>query len=75
MYKLKDLHDDEIKGLFYTSELKKVNKDENSLWFIEKILKRRKINKKEQYFVSWQGFPKSFNSWIDASEVKDASKT
>lgn len=71
MYRLKDLKDDDIKGMFYAAELQKVDKDANSLWFIEEILKKRRRNKKLQYFVKWQGFPNTFNGWIDASEVKD----
>ena len=51
MYKLNDLKGDIIHGLFYTAELQKVNKDENSLWFIERILKTRKRKNKKQYFV------------------------
>ena len=73
MYKLEDLLGSPIKGLFYSNELQLVNKDVNSLWFIERILKRRKRNKKLEYFVEWQGFPKAFNSWVDASEVKDVT--
>lgn len=75
MYKLKDLQGDNIKGLFYTAELQKVHKDENSLWFIERILKKRNKNKKLQYYVEWQGFPKTFNSWVDADDVKDVSES
>ena len=75
MYKLRDLKDERIHGLFYNAELQRVNKDENSLWFIQRILKKRKRKKKLQYFVEWQGFPKAFNSWIDADDVKDVSKT
>jgi hypothetical protein len=75
MYKLIDLNAEIIVGLFYTAELQKVNKDENSLWFIERILKKRKKNKKLQYFVEWQGFPKTFNSWIDADDVKDVTES
>jgi hypothetical protein len=74
MYRLKDLKDDIIKGLFYTAELQKVNKNENSLWFIERIMRKRKRNKKLQYLVAWQGFPKKFNSWVDADDVKDVSE-
>lgn len=66
MYKLQDLRDDGIKGLFYSCELQKVDKDENSLWFIESILKKRKRNK-------WQGFNSTFNSWVDGKDVKDVS--
>ena len=75
MYKLNDLKGDIIHGLFYTAELQKVNKDENSLWFIERILKTRKRKNKKQYFVEWHGFPKAFNSWVDATDVKDVSQS
>ena len=74
MYKLNDLKGDIIHGLFYTAELQKVNKDENSLWFIKRILKTRKRKNNKQYFVEWHGFPKAFNSWVDATDVKDVSQ-
>ena len=44
MYKVKDFQNEPIKGNFYESELRKVQKDENALWFIEKKLKKRKRN-------------------------------
>ena len=75
MYKLQDLKKDNIKGLFYTNELQKVQKDENSLWFIQKTIRKRRWNNKLQYFVEWQGFPKTFSSWIDAADVKDVSES
>lgn len=72
MYSLKDLNDQKLSSaLFYSSELQKVEKDENSLWFIDKILKKRKHNGKLEYFVSWEGFPTSFNSWVSSDEVKE----
>jgi hypothetical protein len=71
MYRLKDLKNEEVKGLFYNSELQKVDKDENSLWFIERIIRRRKKKTKMEYLVKWQGFPDAFNSWVDANDVKD----
>lgn len=71
MYKLEDLKGETIKGRFYNSELLAVNKDEDSLWFIEKILKKRRHKGKLQYFVKWEGFPKQFNSWLDSESVID----
>ena len=74
MYKLVDLKFEHIKGLFYTSELLKVDKDETtSLWFVESVLKKRRKNKKLQYYVKWDGFDDRFNSWVDAASVKDIS--
>jgi hypothetical protein len=75
MYKLTDLKGDNITGLFYTAELQKIHKDQDSLWFIQRILKKRKRKKKLQYFVEWQGFPKTFNSWMNAEDIKDVSTT
>ena len=75
MYKLKDLNGKEITGNFYSNELQKVEKDENSLWFIEKILRKRKLGKKKQLFVKWIGFSDEYNSWVDADDIKDTSAT
>ena len=36
-----ELQDEDIKGTFYKSELKKINVDRNQTWKIEKILKTR----------------------------------
>jgi hypothetical protein len=44
MYKLKDIMNEPIKGVFYEPELQKVEKDENALWFIEKKLRKRKCS-------------------------------
>lgn len=71
MYKLKDLALELISGNFYQAELLPVNKNEETLWHIEKILKRRVKNKKRQVLVKWVGYPHKFNSWIDESEVKN----
>lgn len=73
MYKPVDPRTEAIKGLFYNSELQKVDKDENSLWFIENILKKRRRNKQLEYYVQWLGFDKRFNSWIKSSDVKNTA--
>lgn len=41
MYKLKYFLNEDIKGNFYASELQKVQKNEDSLWFIENIIRKR----------------------------------
>lgn len=52
MYSRHDLNNSPTTGLFYNSELQKIEKDENSLWFIEKNLKKRKRRGRIEYFVS-----------------------
>ena len=70
VYKLVDWNEQEIKGTFYNVELNKVDKNADSLFYIDKVLKRRKRNGKEQLFVSWEGYPSQMNSWIDADQVQ-----
>ena len=73
MYSLKDLNNQKIAGLSYSAELQKIEKDENSVWFIDQILKQRKRKGKLEYYVSWSGFPKTFNSWISSDPVKEVA--
>ena len=42
MYRLKDTLNEDIEGLFYEIELQKIEKDDNALVRVEKVLKRRK---------------------------------
>ena len=63
LYKLQSLSGEIIEGKFYQEELTKVaNQDE---YLIEKVLKKRG----KKMFVKWLGYPDSFNSWINASDV------
>ena len=66
MYKLKDLLDEKLIGSFYGKELQRVDTpDLNSIFIIEKILRKRQKGAKTEYYVKWRGYPKKFNSWID----------
>ena len=71
LYKIVDLKNDPIQGYVKEQEMNSVDKNEESLWYIEKILKKRKVKGKNQYLVRWEGFPKSFDSWVDANEVQE----
>ena len=68
VYKIEDLNDEEIEGVFYENELQQVFKDET--FVIEKILRRKVQKGEKKYFVKWRGFPSSFNSWILEKDVK-----
>jgi len=71
VYNVVDFDDDPIKGTFYENELQRVRKDENNLWRIEKVLKRRKRNGRQEIFVKWYGCPKKLNSWISERGLND----
>ncbi|XP_071118374.1 uncharacterized protein [Haliotis cracherodii] len=70
-YKLKDFHDEPLEGSFYASELQKVDKTADVLWQVEKILKRKKVKGKTYALVRWLGWPSSFDSYVEESELKD----
>ena len=63
-YKIKDLNNEIIKGIFYEKELQKT-RDDGDKYIIEKILKTDKI----KIYVKWRGYNSSFNSWIDKNSV------
>ena len=69
VYKLADWFNKIQKGTFYQAELQKVEADEDSLFFIDKIIKYKGRGKNKEGLVSWKGWPKKFNSWIPASNL------
>ena len=60
-YKIKDLNGEEVNGTFYEQELQKSNQE---IFRIEKIIRSRVKNGKKEIYVKWDGYDKSFNSWI-----------
>lgn len=70
VYILQDLAGEEIDGIFYEEELSRVRKDlENDTFIVKEVLKTRGKGRAKEYFVSWQGFPEKFNSWIRANDL------
>lgn len=71
MYKIEDFTGEEIKGNFYQNELTRVQKDEDSLWFIEKKIRKRRRNGKVEWLVKFEGWPDKYNQWVSEREIKD----
>ena len=71
IYKIKDFEGDKIIGSFYQSELQKVDVKDDDMWKIESTLKTRGKGINKQYLVKWLHWPKKFNSWVKASDMKD----
>merc|ERR1711942_176242 len=66
-YKLKDLSGELIKGSFYFEELVETSKPD--FFLINDIIKSKTRNNTKRYFVSWQGYDESFNSWIESEAI------
>ena len=71
-YKLHEWDGTPIKGTFYNEDVQKVEVTDESLFRVEKVLKRRK----GQVLVRWKGWPSKYDSWIDGSpQISSAKKT
>ena len=67
-YAIKDMADEEIKGRFYENELQLIVKEDN-VFNIENLLRTRRRNGKDEYYVKWRGYSDKFNSWTDSCSV------
>ena len=63
-FSIKDEQNEPIIGWFYPRELLKVNVPDDKTYKIEKVLKRRRRNGREEIFVKFRGYPKKFNAWV-----------
>ena len=70
LYQLNYWNDEPIIGQFYGSELNKVSKDSETLFIIEKVVKRRKRQGKTELLVKWLDYPSSVNSWVSEDSVQ-----
>ena len=66
LYKLEDLSGKHLKGSYYPEQLQATNQ---SIYRVDKILKRRTVRGKAQVFVKWAGYPDKFNSWEPADAI------
>ena len=63
MYKVEEFDGTPVKGTFYAEDLQKVTVDDDMLWRVGKVLKRRR----GQMLVRWKGWPAKYDSWIKAA--------
>ena len=63
-YKIKDLNDEIIEGIFYEREWQKT-KNNSEVYIIEKIIRKNK----NKYLVKWRNYSNDFNSWVDKDDV------
>ena len=63
-YKIKDLNDEIIKGIFYERGLQK-SKNISQVYIIEKIIRKNK----NKYLVKWRGYSDDFNSYVDKDDI------
>lgn len=77
LYVLEDLLGEKVKGYFYISQLVQSPEPKQGQFFkVQQILKKRKVNGKQEYLVKFLHYPNKFNEWIkeeDLLEKEDGS--
>ena len=64
-YEITDLNNEIIQGIFYKKELQSSKRKDDSLYIIEKII--RKVG--DRYLMKWRNYSNDFNSWIDKNDI------
>ena len=72
VYEVRDLLKRPIEGTFYEKELQTVERPD--IFRVEKVLKKRIRNKKEEYLVRWSGYSSDFDSWLQSTDIVPISK-
>lgn len=67
-YIVKDWNGQIIKGTFYQKELQEIIVEEDGFWKVESVLKKRRVGRKVEYLVKWQGH--DMTSWVNARDIK-----
>ena len=65
-YKVEEMDGTPLEGTFYEQDLQKVTVDDDSLFRLEKILKRSK----DKLLVQWKGWPNKYKIWIHKRDVQ-----
>ena len=72
VYEIEDLNGETVDGIFYEEELSVIDKSiSEASYKIDKILKTSGSDSRKKYFVSWVGYPSTFNSWVPASDMQN----
>ena len=75
IYTVTDYAGDDVTGTFYEPEVQSVLVEENALYKIDKILKKRKRQGKTEYLVHWLGWPKKYDSWVTSADIESIKDT
>jgi len=74
LFQLIDLQKSPVPGRFYRQQLiKSPPPKEDDYFFIEKVLKERKVKGRKEYFVKYLYYPNKFNQWIPSTNIKKGS--
>jgi len=74
VYKIKDLNNEPIEGVFYENQLLKVIHSDEEVYRIDHIIKTKTEKGIKYALVRWLGYSKEFDSWVKLSEIQNIQK-
>ena len=75
VYKLIDFDgQEEVDGTFYQEEIQKVRIDPDTVYKIEKVIKKETLNGKKMAYVKWLGWDSKYNSYVPLADLKRFKK-
>ncbi len=69
VYKLEDLKQEDVNGIFYESELSPYNETEETTYNVEKVVGRKTIKGKKYVLVKYKGWPDKFDEWLPQENI------
>ena len=71
VYKLMNFNgQEEVDGTFYQEELQKVRITPNTMYKIEKVIKKKTVDGKRMALVRWLGWEPQYDSYVPVSDLK-----
>jgi Chromo (CHRromatin Organisation MOdifier) domain len=68
VYRIKDLNNEILQGVFYEHELQKIIKTDD-VYKIDHIIRKRIKNGRKEYLIRWLGFGPDFDTWENADNI------
>ena len=59
------MNNEVVKGILYEKESQKSKMKGDSLYIIEKIIRKNK----DRYFVKWRNHSNNFNTWVNKNDI------
>lgn len=71
-YRLKDARDEQLIGVFYEEEMQ-ATRNEEQIYRVERILRRRTFKGRRQVLIRWYGYGSEHDSWEDEESLLDTT--